>query len=310
MFILDLIDNCNSYELLGVLGIIKRILRLIQIIGPILGIIGLIVVLIKLMASPEDKKLKNAIRNWTISIFMLFLIPVIINLVFRLFDDSFELSACWNYVDQLSSYENNDHKYYDDENKDEKENFFTGSVSNSDTTGSVSSSSSQSNTTVKITKRFFIGDSRTVGMKNAVGGSDFFSCSEGIGLNWFKEKGFSNIQGSLTKGSAVIILLGVNDLTYVSASSYASYINYLYNAYGDKGVYFYFVSVNPTTGAYSYLDSDIKKFNNEIKQSLNSNIKYIDTYNYLVKSGYSSSDGLHYDADTYKKIYNYIIKNL
>lgn len=310
MFILDLIDNCNSYELLGVLGIIKRILRLIQIIGPILGIIGLIVVLIKLMASPEDKKLKNAIRNWTISIFMLFLIPVIINLVFRLFDDSFELSACWNYVDQLSSYENNDHKYYDDKDNDDKENFFSGSVSNSGTTGSVSSSSSQSNTTVKITKRFFIGDSRTVGMKNAVGGSDVFSCSEGIGLNWFKEKGFANIQGSLTKGSAVIILLGVNDLTYVSASSYASYINYLYNSYGDKGVYFYFVSVNPTTGNYSYLDSDIKKFNNEIKQSLNSNIKYIDTYNYLVTSGYSSSDGLHYNNDTYKKIYNYIIKNL
>ena len=49
------------------------------------------------MINPEDKKYKKAIINWLIAIVMLFMLPLIINLVMRLLDDSFSISRCWNY---------------------------------------------------------------------------------------------------------------------------------------------------------------------------------------------------------------------
>ena len=57
--ILDLVSFCSDPVLARVLGIIKNVLGKIQLIGPILGIIALIINLIKLMANPEEKKLKT-----------------------------------------------------------------------------------------------------------------------------------------------------------------------------------------------------------------------------------------------------------
>lgn len=308
MFILDLVDVCGSVELAHILGIIKNVLGKIQLIGPILGIVGLILALIKLMANPDDKKTKNSIRNWAIAIFMLFLIPVIINLVVRLFDDNFQLAACWNYASQKNT---SGKSHYVDDDK-EKTNFFSGNIANNQpysSSGTTHSSSPAQSTTNSISKRIFIGDSRTVGMRNAVNSTeDTWSCLESIGLKWMKETGFPAVKNQIGNGSAVIILLGVNDLGNVS--KYASYINDLYNQYANKGVYFYFVSVNPTNGNYAHLDSNIKTFNQKIKSSLNSEIKFIDTYSYLVSDGFKTVDGLHYTNDTYKKIYNYILKSL
>ncbi len=315
MFILDLVEVCGSPELAHILGIIKRVLNLFQIIGPIVGIIGLILALIKLMMNPDEKKLKNSIRNWVIAIVMLFLLPVIINLVVGLFDDSFQLSECWNYSNQKSTSGKSNYVDDDDNDKNDKTNFFSGTVGNNQTYSSSGSSSSSSgssqaqSTNNSISKRIFIGDSRTVGMQTAVGSStDTWSCLVGAGLKWLKETGFPNVKNKINTGSAVIILMGVNDLYNVS--NYASYINDIYNQYASKGVHFYFVSVNPTNGNYSHLSSGIQDFNKNIKSSLNSKIKYIDTYSYLVSNGFNTGDGLHYTNDTYKKIYNYVLKSL
>lgn len=310
MLILDLIEACGSAELAVILNIIKRVLNIIQMVGPILGIIGLLLTFIKLMASPDDKKLKTSIRNWTISIVMLFLIPVIINLVMGLFDDSFQLSACWTAASK--SYSTSESKYSDDDGK-EKTNFFSGSISNNQSyssSGTGASSSPAQATSNSISKRIFIGDSRTVGMRMAVASNDAdtWSCLVSIGLKWMKETGFPAVANKVGRGSAVIILLGVNDLGNVS--QYASYINNLYDQYSSKGAYFYFVSVNPTAGNYNSLNSNIDTFNTKIKSSLNSKIKYIDTNSYLKSVGFDTADGLHYDKATYNKIYDYILKSL
>ncbi len=308
MFILDLVNVCGSAELAHILGIVKRVLNLIQFVGPILGILGLILALIKFMANPENQKIKNSIRNWILSIFLLFLMPTIINVVVGLFDDNFQLAACWNYASQKST--SGDSQYIADEK--ERTKFFSGSIANNTTyssTGASHTSSNAQSTTNNITKRIFLGDSRTVGMKSAVNSSDdIWSCLESQGLKWMKETGFPNIKNKLSNGTALIILMGVNDLYNVS--NYATYINDLYDQYSSKGVYFYFVSVNPVNNNYLYLDSNIKNFNQKIKSSLNSKIKYIDTNSYLVSNGFDTLDGLHYTNDTYKTIYNYIIKSL
>lgn len=101
MLILDLTAVCGSYVVATLLSVFKRALNLIQMIGPIVGIIALIINFTKLMITPDEKKLKNVIRNWAIAIIMLFLIPTCVNLVMRLFDDTFTVSKCWNQVDEL-----------------------------------------------------------------------------------------------------------------------------------------------------------------------------------------------------------------
>lgn len=103
MLIMDaaLSTVCGSYAVATLLSVFKRALNLIQMIGPIVGIIALVINFIKLMVNPDEKKLKNVIRNWAIAIIMLFLIPTCVDLVMRLFDDTFTVSDCWNRVDTL-----------------------------------------------------------------------------------------------------------------------------------------------------------------------------------------------------------------
>ena len=147
--ILDLVSFCSDPVLARVLGIIKNVLDKIQLIGPILGIIALIINLIKLMANPEEKKLKTSIRNWTISIVMLFLIPVIIDVTMSMLlstignsNEKFQLAVCWKNA-EVNSYNSTSSKYYSTSNE-EKKNFFAGALSNNTTTGSSSGSGSGS----------------------------------------------------------------------------------------------------------------------------------------------------------------------
>ncbi len=98
MNLLTVVNQCGDPVLAKILGMIKSILNLIQMIGPIIGIVSIVISLIKLMSNPDEKKYKKLIINWVIAIFMLFLLPVIIDLVMRLLDDSFTLSSCWNYA--------------------------------------------------------------------------------------------------------------------------------------------------------------------------------------------------------------------
>lgn len=150
--ILDLVSFCSDPVLARVLGIIKNVLGKIQLIGPILGIIALIINLIKLMANPEEKKLKSSIKNWTISIVMLFLIPVIIDVTMSMLlstignsNEKFQLAVCWKNAG-INSYNSTSSKYYSTSNE-QKKNFFVGTLSNNATTGSSSGSTSGSNAT-------------------------------------------------------------------------------------------------------------------------------------------------------------------
>ena len=173
-----------------------------------------------------------------------------------------------------------------------------------------------------ITKRFIIGDSRTVGMFRAVNsgspytqdqlargevtiGMDTWSCKSAMGYSWMVSTGIPNIENQLDQNSALIILMGVNGL---DIDNYASYVEKKLPEWHKKGIRVYYVSVMPCNGAHNSRNKKIKEFNERIQKI--DGLKYIDTHTYMMDYGYYSPDGLHYSVNTYKKVYSYIMSHL
>ena len=156
----------------------------------------------------------------------------------------------------------------------------------------------------------FVGDSRTVGMKSAVGGTaNLYIGKVSMGYNWLSKTADAKIRSYLKENPKlkVIFAFGVNDLGNIN--NYISYYKKLIKAYPDTS--FYFMSVNPISSwrqTSSLSNAKIKSFNKKLKAAFPDT--YINTYSYLTKNGFSSSDGVHYKAATYKKIYNYVIKQI
>lgn len=310
----DIINACGSSAIANLLSITKKALNIIQIIGPILAIVALAVCFIKLMTNPDEKKYKAGLKNSLIALVILFLVPFVINLTMSLTDESFDLAKCWNNAENVSNLgEESNYVETTDKPRQPVEinpnlpSDITQSNNNNSSNSSGNSSSSRPNNSVN--RVIFIGDSRTVGMENSVGeNNDTWSSKGSMGLKWMKQEGVPNIEGSIGNGTAVIILMGVNDL--YQPDNYISYINEKSSAWASKGAHTYFVSVNPTERSYNHLNSQIDSFNQKLRAGLNSNVSYLDCNSYLKSNGFSTTDGLHYTIDTYNKIYNYIKSNL
>lgn len=153
-------------------------------------------------------------------------------------------------------------------------------------------------------RRVFIGDSRFVGMSYVKKGSkDVYIAKKSMGLTWFKEQE-SEFRFYDSKNTVFIIGFGVNDLNNVF--NYVDYVNNL----GLKGKV-YFCQVNPVVESnagefgYTVTNSRIDNFNSVLKRYAKNYI-VLNTNKRLVKVGYNARDGLHYDSDTYKKLYRYI----
>ena len=75
-----------------------------------------------------------------------------------------------------------------------------------------------------------------------------------------------------------------------------------------EGVYdIILVSVNPITKYGTLSNQKIEQFNTSLQKL---SLPYIDTYHILMATGFTTTDGLHYSADTTKKIYNGILLGL
>ena len=344
--LLDTTLSCSSTVLATILDMIQKTLGIIQIIVPILLIVGLAVAFSKMMLNPDEKKEPKKIANRIIAAFIIFILPFLLNIIMSAISEyssfnTYNIGRCWTevkanavnlfnnidtvtiYEDQSdekiyirdSEYEMSDSPSYIEEDDDEDNN----SNNNNSTT---TSSSTNSN----VTSRIFIGDSRTVQLYCHLHGDwqnstvsklenqsisesngDVWSAKGSMGLPWMKSSGIPHVQNKFTNGSAIIILMGVNDLD--SISSYVNYLNTNVSTFTKDGAKVYFVSVMPCNGKYEYLNSKIIQFNDKIKSSV-SGIKYIDAYTHLKNSGFNTTDGLHYDKSTSEKIYNYIKSNL
>jgi len=165
----------------------------------------------------------------------------------------------------------------------------------------------------KMDGYILIGDSRFVGMEMFLRGTlpnnVHIIAKESMGYVWFTNTAINLVNEILknnpTKRYYIYSNLGINDL----ATSYASKLNELANSSWKKHKVVY-ISVNPYAGNYYYeKNQKVNGFNQNQKNQLN-NVYYCDTYNGIGQSNFgcaATNDCLHYDMETSKKIYNYII---
>lgn len=169
----------------------------------------------------------------------------------------------------------------------------------------------------------FLGDSRTVGMKQALSASGYdltnhsFLAKVGKGYSWLTTQS-SALAGLESTPQIIIVNLGVNDLG--NCKKYQQlYETYMTGCWQNCPVYI--VSVNPVCSpCHSVTNSQIESFNKSMQDWINEEnasapaetfpIHYIDTYSYLQENGFSSSDGLHYSSGTYLRIYDYILEHV
>lgn len=199
--------------------------------------------------------------------------------------------------------ETTDDTYYTPDDNDGVVN-----VSNDGTTGGISNDAEdvQPEVTQAPAGVIFVGDSRFRAMANiATDNSDLWECSSTGDYNWLTGTAFTDVDPRVGKGTKVFISIGINDLTQYQ--SYASAIVAKAQEWNAKGATVYFVSVGPV-GSDSYiLNQDIVNYNTYLYQSFaNAGVYYIDAYNYLVQSGYDTTDGENYTDATSMALYNYI----
>ena len=154
----------------------------------------------------------------------------------------------------------------------------------------------------------FIGDSRCVKMRDAVGGGGCsWICKEAKGYSWFESTAIPQADECIGKGTKVVIALGVNDVGNVN--NYAALVNYKAAEWAARGAKTYFVSVNPVWENPWVTEEQVEAFNASIVGQL-VGVRWIDTHSYLMSSGYNLVDGMHFDDATSIKIFQAIVGSL
>ena len=171
--------------------------------------------------------------------------------------------------------------------------------------GMLSKPSHKENTTGS--KLIFIGDSRTEGIRDAVSDDSTWCCESGKGYEWMSSTAVPSIESQIGENTAVIILMGVNDVHQVT--NYVNYINVKANEWAELGAKTYYVAVGPVEADPYVTNTQIERFNALMEANL-IGVNYIDLYSHLVSVGYSTVDGTHYPNSVSVEIYNYILDNL
>ena len=157
-------------------------------------------------------------------------------------------------------------------------------------------------------KWIWVGDSRTVGMSLYI--SMTYLAKSSMGLEWFKT--VANELYDL-EGYNIILNFGINDMHNIN--SYINFYNNMPAQVFEKNKVF-IMAVNPVDEAreaetgYLAQNSMIEWFNQNMKANIRNDIDFIDTYEYLTKTGFDTVDGVHYDGNTYIKIYNFMTETI
>lgn len=145
--------------------------------------------------------------------------------------------------------------------------------------------------------------------------------------SWFKNNVVGQLPLLALENANITIMLGFVDCLYscvwdvfdvgTIAEQYAVTINELVADY--SGLNFYFCSVNPVEADYPFaeskngvvtknkLNAKIGIFNNTLKEKCKA--QYIDSYDYLVNTSFTTRDGVRFTYDTCTSLHNYISAN-
>lgn len=150
----------------------------------------------------------------------------------------------------------------------------------------------------------YVGDSRTNGLRSAIGSSAaHFIAKDSQGLAWLKSTAYSQVKSWLKSNPSGVVIFnfGVNDLYNIG--NYTSFYKTVISENSGKAIYF--MTVNPVEHDPYASNKEIESFNAKMKSSFPSRI--IDTYSNL---SFKTTDGLHYNTETYKAIHNYVLQVL
>ncbi|MCR4705092.1 MAG: hypothetical protein K5641_03405 [Lachnospiraceae bacterium] len=165
----------------------------------------------------------------------------------------------------------------------------------------------------------FVGDSRAAFMMTDTGYKGVsWVTMPGRGADCLANEAIPAISSSLA-GKTVIFVIGINDISPLRNSYERMQLMNWYTSYykslvaSNPTTTFYVTSVtmrgNMITPQYIRFNNAIQFFNN--RMSSIPGIHYIDTFGYLLGTGYgylSPEDTLHYDVDTNRRLFQYIMK--
>ena len=167
---------------------------------------------------------------------------------------------------------------------------------------------------VSASNCIFVGDSRTVMMHEAVGETGVtWEAKNSMGLSWMKKTAIPSIDSKVRNGTAVVVLMGVNDVADTwQAKNYASYLNKKAKEWASRGAYTYYVSILPVDDRKDHYESNaqVEAWNATIRPLLSQNVTYIDLYSQLKGKVSTASDGLHYQNSTSRTIYSLIMNSI
>ena len=189
------------------------------------------------------------------------------------------------------------------------------STTPSTTTTSTFSSSSQTSTVDKIyvgdRKIAFIGDTRMGAMKSVLYyNSHIWNCYSEASYRWLVDVAVPNVEPKLSSGYAVCITISPTEAFNAEASMYSDFINKCADRWREDNILTYFVSMNPVgtqmSGSYNGITNYmIAEYNQKIRDGLNTNVGYIDTYSALINS-LTTVNGFMYDQELLKALYHLI----
>lgn len=178
---------------------------------------------------------------------------------------------------------------------------------------------------VKTHQIIWVGDSRTLGMGNALhkagryDDEDVFAGAVGEGVRWFREQGMGEMSDAIAKNPLLPVVLnfGVNDPQLID--EYIVAYQDVIDAHPDTA--FYILSVNPIDEEFLIEDGqvhetvfddinslNIARMNVRLKKEFGS--RYIDSASFLKTDGFETVDGLHFSTQTYLKIHDFVVNQL
>ena len=174
-----------------------------------------------------------------------------------------------------------------------------------------------------VHKIIFVGDSRTIGMQNALkkylpDDDCVFVGKVGEGCSWFLSEGKGLMADAISQNPDVPVVLnfGVNDPDQID--EYLAAYRDMVAEYPDTT--FWFLSVNPVQRARMIeygasedaldlvTNTNITKLNLAIQQAFPDH--YLDSSTILKLEGFRTVDGLHFTGQTYLRIHRFVVDEL